>query len=290
MNEIVLLSGKGGTGKTSVAASFAVLSGRAALADADVDASNLSLLLEPRVRRKEIYRAGMEAVVCVEECGACTVCLGICRFNAFRPAGTHTRPAFQVDPFLCEGCGRCVEECPRGIIEMRERTVGEWMESDTRAGPLVHARLEPAGENSGKLASLVKREARRVAEARGLGLLLVDGPPGVGCPAIAALSGASLALFVVEPTVSGLHDFERAAELARHFNVPAALCVNKWDINAETAEALEEKARGMNVRPLGRVRYDPAVTAAMRRGKTVVEEESGAAGDIRELWRKVTAV
>jgi len=173
---------------------------------------------------------------------------------------------------------------------MRERTVGEWMESDTRAGPLVHARLEPAGENSGKLASLVKREARRVAEARGLGLLLVDGPPGVGCPAIAALSGASLALFVVEPTVSGLHDFERAAELARHFNVPAALCVNKWDINAETAEALEEKARGMNVRPLGRVRYDPAVTAAMRRGKTVVEEESGAAGDIRELWRKVTAV
>ncbi|MBK8575980.1 MAG: 4Fe-4S binding protein [Elusimicrobia bacterium] len=289
MNEIVILSGKGGTGKTSVAASFAVLSKRAALADADVDASNLSLLLDPRVRRKEVYRAGLEAVVRLEECGDCAVCAGVCRFNALRPSDTHTRPAFQVDSFLCEGCGRCVPMCPRGIIEMRERTVGEWMESDTRAGPLVHARLEPAGENSGKLASLVKREARRVAAERGLGLLLVDGPPGVGCSAIAALSGASLVLFVAEPTVSGLHDFERAADLARHFTVPAALCVNKWDIHPVAADSLEAKARKMNVRPLQRVRYDPSVVSAQRRGKTVVEEDSAAAQDVRDLWREVTA-
>lgn len=284
MRELAVLSGKGGTGKTSVMASFAVLAGEAVLADADVDASNLSLLLAPSVRARGLFHAGSLAVIDPDRCDGCAACREACRFGAITRGSGDAGAAFSVDPLSCEGCEVCVGRCPRGAISVQRRLAGEWFESETRAGLMVHARLEPPGENSGKLASFVKARARRLAKERGSAWVLVDGPPGVGCPAIAALSGATETLLVAEPTVSGLHDFERVAQLAAHFRVSAALCVNKWDINPDAALRLEENARRMRVRPIGRVRMDPAVTAAQRRGRAVVEEDSPAAREIRRLW------
>ena len=240
MKEIVVVSGKGGTGKTSVTASLAVLAERPVLADCDVDASDLYLVLAPRILERHEFFGGRKAVVREADCLGCGDCRRRCRFGAVArrdrsPAGQ----VFAVDPFSCEGCGVCVRFCPASAIDFPERSCGEWMVSATRCGPMVHARLGIAAENSGKLVSTVRREARRVAEAEGRSLIVVDGPPGIGCPVIASLTGASLVLAVTEPTLSGEHDLARVLDLARHFGIPSAVCVNKWDINPEAAVGIE---------------------------------------------------
>jgi MinD superfamily P-loop ATPase len=288
MRELVVVSGKGGTGKTSLTASFAALAGRSVIADCDVDAADLHLVLAPRVKLRKEFRAGYEAVINPDLCTACGLCREVCRFDAVRvDAEGSGKPRFSVDTTACEGCGVCVRSCAEGAIDFPERVSGEWYVSDTRCGPMVHARLGIAAENSGKLVSLVRRQAREIAEREGQELLLVDGPPGIGCPVIASLTGTSAVLVVTEPTLSGEHDLERVLRLARHFEVPAAVCVNKWDLNPEMTARIERGASELGAWTAGRVRYDPGVTAAQIQGKTVVEIDAPSGNDIRNLWNAI---
>lgn len=288
MKEWVVISGKGGTGKTSLTASFAALAPNAVLADCDVDAADLHLILAPEIRRRTEFRSGHRASIRAETCIGCGRCAALCRFDAivesFRPSdGART---FAVDSGSCEGCGVCVWNCPAQAIDFEEQACGEWFVSDTRHGPLVHARLYPGAENSGKLVHLVREQARELAKRENRDPVLVDGPPGTGCPVIAALTNASGVLVVTEPTVSGAHDLARVLELTGHFNVPAAVCINKWDIHPDQADRIEAAARAAGATPVGRVRYDKAATAAQRQGLAVVEAgASPLADDIRAVWK-----
>ena len=289
IQECVIISGKGGTGKTSVTASFAALSaGRAVLADCDVDAADLHLVLTPKIVAKTDFRSGNEAVIRSEACTGCGTCAELCRFDAIhyvkRPFG---KALYEVDPVACEGCGVCVRFCPAKAIDFPERLCGVWMLSETRCGPMVHARLGAAAENSGKLVATVRQEARRVAKERGLPLIITDGPPGIGCPVIASVTGADRVLVVTEPTVSGEHDLARVLQLARHFEVPTFVCVNKWDINPAMTERIEQAALKAGATVAGRIRYDRAVTAAQRAEQAVVETDAPSAEDVRNVWRQM---
>lgn len=282
IRELVVLSGKGGTGKTSVTASLAVLAGRSVLADCDVDAADLHLLLTPAVRQRTLFLSGHEAIVRQQDCTGCGLCQELCRFDAIRSIDGR----YRVDPVGCEGCGVCYHFCPVKAIDFPERPCGEWMISETRCGPMVHAQLGVAAENSGKLVSTVREQAQAVAMEQQIPLILSDGPPGIGCPVIASLSGVSLALVVTEPTVSGLHDLQRVLALARHFSVPAAVCVNKWDINPQQTERIEAAARSAGAEVTGRIRYDRLVTQAQLQQKAIVELDSAAGNDIRTIWQQ----
>jgi MinD superfamily P-loop ATPase len=288
MKELVVISGKGGTGKTSVAASFAVLADRPVVADCDVDAADLHLVLSPRIKESHEFRSGREAVIREADCTGCGVCLSHCRFDAVKAGGSPSgEMRFSIDPISCEGCGVCVRFCPEGAIDFPERLCGEWMISETRCGPMVHARLGVAAENSGKLVSTVRREARRIAGEQGRSLIIVDGPPGIGCPVIASVTGATQVLVVTEPTVSGEHDLVRVLALARHFGIPASVCVNKWDINPEMTARIEDGARKAGALTAGRIRYDRSVTLAQMQGKAAVEIDAPSAADIREIWQRL---
>lgn len=286
VQELVIISGKGGTGKTSLTASFAVLADFPVLADCDVDAADLHLILAPTIRERHGFRSGNEAVIRPTECIMCGKCFDLCRFGAVIP-GSEEGEAYGIDPVACEGCGVCVRFCPAGAIDFPEALCGEWMISETRCGPMVHARLGVAAENSGKLVSLVRSEARRIAAENKHSLVIVDGPPGIGCPVIASLTGTSQALVVTEPTVSGEHDLERVLKLARHFEIPTAICVNKWDLNPVMTERIEALALRSGASIAGRIRYDNAVTSAQMLGKAVVETEAPSAADIRQVWQSL---
>jgi len=283
MEELVVISGKGGTGKTSVTASLAVLAEDPVIADCDVDAADLHLVLEPHIRESHDFRSGYEAVIRPDDCSGCGICQDLCRFEAVRRHGE----VFIVDPIACEGCGVCVHFCPDEAIDFPESLSGQWFISDTRVGPMVHAKLGVAAENSGKLVSLVRTEAKRVAHEENRKMVIVDGPPGIGCPVIAAITGASQVLVVTEPTVSGEHDLERVLGLAAHFQIPASVCVNKWDINPEMTKRIEDKALALGAELAGRIRYDRDVTRAQIENKAVVEIDAPSAEDIRQLWAKL---
>lgn len=286
MKEIVIISGKGGTGKTSLTASFASLAPKAVLADCDVDAADLHLILAPHIVHKADFISGHEAVIRQDDCIKCGECKTLCRFEAVYLVEGDGR--YEIDSAGCEGCGVCVHFCPTRAIDFPERVCGEWFISDTRFGPMVHARLGIAGENSGKLVSLVRREAKRLALERSADLLLVDGPPGIGCPVIASITGVDQVVVITEPTLSGKHDLERVLKLARHFKVPASVCVNKWDINPETTEQIEEESRRSGASVLGRIPYDRAVTAAQIAEQSVVEHSNGPASKaIRSIWAQM---
>jgi MinD superfamily P-loop ATPase len=291
VKELAVVSGKGGTGKTSIVASFAVLSRNSVLADCDVDAADLHLVLEPRVLGRHPFTGGKRARVEPGFCTACGQCKELCRFGAILGPGNGTaEKMFRVDPVACEGCGVCAWFCPERAIELGPVVNGEWFLSETRCGPMVHARLGIAEENSGKLVSIVRTNAKRIAEERGLDQVLIDGSPGVGCPVISSVTGATLVLAVTEPTLSGLHDLERVAELTRHFGVPTLVCVNKWDLNPEVCERIETRAQESGLGLAGRVRYDRSVTQAQIRGKAVVEcGQEGCAADLRAVWTTVAA-
>lgn len=288
MKELVILSGKGGTGKTSLTASFALLAQRPVVADCDVDAADLHLVLAPELQEKHDFYSGHEAVIRADECTGCGDCLKLCRFNAITQEQHADGAAVCViDPTACEGCGVCAWFCPQGAIDFPDRLCGEWMVSEAASGPMVHARLGVAAENSGKLVTTVRQQARRIAEAHGHDLILVDGPPGIGCPVIAAVTGATAVLVVTEPSVAGEHDLERVLALTRHFGISASVCINKWDINPAMSERIEDKARQAGARVLGRVRYDPQVTQAQLQERTVIETEAPSAEDIRTIWQQL---
>lgn len=288
MKEIVVVSGKEGTGKTSVLASFAALAEKAVMADCDVDAADLHLVLTPEIERREEFRSGRQAVIRGEDCNGCGACLEQCRFDSVKRDGRAAgEAAFSIDPTACEGCGVCVRFCPTKAIEFPERSCGEWYVSRTRFGPMVHARLGIAAENSGKLVTLVRRNAREIAMRDERDLLLVDGPPGIGCPVIASITGASGVLVVTEPTLSGEHDLERLLVLSRQLEVPVAVCVNKWDLNPEIAARIEDHAAAQGAAVMGRVRYDHSVTAAQIQTEAVVELGGPSAVDVKKLWDAV---
>ena len=282
IREIVIVSGKGGTGKTSLAAAFAALAKNGILCDADVDAADLHLLMQPEVKERTDFMGGSKAVINPDLCTGCGTCLTLCRFDAISDR-------YEVDPIRCEGCGVCVDFCPEQAIDFPVQRCGEWYISATRFGPMVHARLGIAEENSGRLVSLVRKETRQLAEERGLDLILTDGPPGIGCPVIAAIGGATALVIVVEPTVSGIHDMERVVDLAAHFRVPGLVIVNKYDLNVEMTEAIEKLAVQRNLVVLGRVPFDPVFTRSMVQGQTLFEygAETPTRQVVRDIWAKI---
>ncbi len=287
VHEILVISGKGGTGKTSITAALAVLEPGAVVADCDVDASDLDLVLSPNVLRTVEFYSGRGAVVRPDACTGCGVCHELCRFGAIVPPKTGDVSPFLVDSAMCEGCGVCVAFCPEKAIDFPEQHAGTWFVSDTRRGPMVHARLGVAAENSGKLVSTVRIEAQKLAKGTGLGLVLIDGPPGIGCPVIASLTGASLALVVTEPTLSGLHDLKRVLSLAQHFGVATMVAVNKWDLNEDMTNRIEKRAVESGAALAGRIRYDTSVTTAQNRGLSIVEMDSVAGEDVARMWKQV---
>jgi MinD superfamily P-loop ATPase len=288
LRELVVISGKGGTGKTSIVASFVALADSAAVADCDVDAADLHLVLGPTVRQRWPFSGGTTAVIDTERCTGCAACAEHCRFDAVRTSADGAASTYEIDPISCEGCGVCVDACPEGAAVLVATTNGEWFVSETRHGPMVHARLGIAQENSGKLVSLVRREAKAVAQSKRCELLICDGSPGIGCPVIASIAGARMVLVVTEPTLSGLHDLQRVAELCRQFNIKAGVCINKADINPEVAAEIEADAVRWGMPLLGRIRYDESVTTAQVKRLAVVENGDGpAAMDIRALWERV---
>lgn len=278
MKQMTILSGKGGTGKTTVAACFAALSENAVFADCDVDASNLHLLLNPEVKETVEFKGLKQAVIDPERCTRCGLCVELCRFDAIED--------YRVDPIHCEGCKVCVVNCPAEAIDFVDRVCGHAYISETRYGPMSHARLTPGMENSGKLVTLVRRNAQRLAEDNGCDLVLVDGPPGIGCPAIASLSNVEASLIVVEPTLSGIHDLKRALELLRHFEVEPMVCVNKYDLNTDNTDEITGYCEENDIAMVGCVPFDPEVTKAMVQGMPVVEyrPESPASAAIVKAW------
>ena len=282
IREIVIVSGKGGTGKTSLAAAFAALAKNGILCDADVDAADLHLLMQPEVKKRTDFMGGSKAVINPDLCTGCGTCRTLCRFDAISDR-------YEVDPIRCEGCGVCVDFCPEQAIDFPVQRCGEWYISATRFGPMVHARLGIAEENSGRLVSLVRKETRQLAEERGLDLILTDGPPGIGCPVIAAIGGATALVIVVEPTVSGIHDMERVVDLAAHFRVPGMVIVNKYDLNVEMTETIEKLAVQRNLVVLGRVPFDPVFTRSMVQGQTLFEygAETPTRQVVRDIWAKI---
>ena len=291
--ELVVISGKGGTGKTSIVASFAALTAKTVLADCDVDAADLHLVLDPKIVRRESFSGGKRARIKPGHCTACGKCEDLCRFDAIYfdgPGNGRVDKTFRIDPIACEGCGVCVWFCAENAIDFAPAVNGEWYVSETRHGPMVHAKLGIAEENSGKLVSTVRQEAAKLAEQRGADLVLIDGSPGIGCAVIASITGADLVLIVTEPTVSGLHDLDRVAALTRHFTIPALVCVNKWDLNPQLASQIEQQAQRHGLAVAGRVRYDRAVTDAQIRKQAVVEyQKNGCAQDVRAIWAAVSA-
>ena len=281
MKELVIISGKGGTGKTCLTAAFASLDGNKVLCDADVDAADLHLITAPTIKEKLDFQGGHTAIIQKEKCTVCGLCQDLCRWDAISDD-------FEVDSIACEGCGVCVYFCPEKAIDFPINTCGEWFISETNFGPMVHARLGIAEENSGKLVSLVRREAKKLAEEKNLDLILTDGPPGVGCPVIAAVGGASGVLIVTEPTVSGKHDMERVVRLAAHFNIPAMICINKFDLNKDLTRDIENFAEKMGLPCLGLIPFDPIFTKAMVQGQTIFEYnmESEAGKAVKQTWEK----
>ena len=281
MKEVVVLSGKGGTGKTSIVASFAALAQSKVLADCDVDAADLYLLLQPQIKQEHEFWSGQTAYIDNEKCNECGLCQEVCRFGAIQN--------YAVDPISCEGCGFCSQICPVDAITMSENMSGHWFVSETRYGPLVHARLGIAQENSGRLVALVRQNAKHIAEEENLSYIIVDGPPGIGCAVISSLSGADLALLVTEPTLSGMHDLDRIIELCRHFGIPALACINKYDINEENSRQIESYCANQKVEVVSLIPFDNVVTEALVNGLPVVEFSDGRVKqEIENLWQSVS--
>jgi MinD superfamily P-loop ATPase len=290
--QLVVLSGKGGTGKTSITAALAHLAMAseptipAVMVDADVDAANLSLLLQPDYIERHEFWGGSLAEIDPLRCQACGACVDVCRYDAVKPG-----LVFAIDPTACDGCAACVYACPEQAIRMVQQLEGEWFHSQTRFGPLFHAELIPGRENSGKLVTLVKQNARLLASDQHKPLVIIDGPPGIGCPVISASAGADLALLVTEPGVSGQHDLQRALGMLQHFKVRALLVINKADLYPQGCAELYQYAEQNQVEILGEVPFDPTIVAAMTQGQpiTAYQPQAAAAQALRVIWEKLAA-
>lgn len=286
MKELVIISGKGGTGKTSITAAICTLAENKVMVDCDVDAADMHLILNPEVQKTVEFYSGKQAEINPDICVQCGRCIEVCKFDAISED-------FVVDEIKCEGCGACYFNCPMkedGAMKFEEVKSGEWFESNTRFGKLIHAKLGIAEENSGKLVSEIRNHARLVANRNKNDLIIVDGSPGIGCPVIASISGANLVLIVTEPTMSGLHDAKRVLELTKHFKIPASVCINKCDISDDLTTEMEEFCSENNIELLGKIPYSKEFTKAMIKSETVIENspESEVSKEIKAIWQKIS--
>jgi len=280
MKHIVVISGKGGTGKTTLTASFCALADKPVIIDCDVDAADMHLLMHPQIRQREDFSGGKYAVIDSAKCISCGKCREVCRFDAISPD-------FKADMFSCEGCELCSRICPANAIQMTDRLSGKWFVSDTKYGTLVHAELGIGEENSGKLVSKVKQAAFDIANDTGAKWVIADGPPGTGCPVMASLSGANLAIIVTEPTLSAMHDMKRAIETASHFNIPSAVIVNKWDLNEDNTAEIERFCAEAKITALGRISFKQAASEAVSAGVPLVEYGNDQmTKEIKAIWEK----
>ena len=283
MKQIVVISGKGGTGKSVITASFASLAKNKVMADCDVDAADLYLLLHPVVKETHQFSGGKTAFIEESRCSQCGECQEVCRFEAI--------DNYVVDPISCEGCGICFYICPEKAIKMVDNLSGKWFVSETKYGPFVHAKLGIAEDNSGKLVTLVRQNAKLIAEKEKRDFVIIDGPPGIGCPVIASLSGVDIALIVTEPTLSGIHDLERVAGVAHHFGIKGAVCINKYDLNLIMTQRIEEYCRNNNIELVGKIPFDISVTEALVRGLPIVEYSNNqVTNEIKNLWEKIPEI
>jgi MinD superfamily P-loop ATPase len=284
MKQITLISGKGGTGKTVISGCFAALAQDKIMADCDVDAADLHLLLHPQIKEKHEFKAGSKAILDEEKCILCGSCIQVCRFSAIY----EEEDKIVIDPVACEGCGVCALDCPEQAIQMQENISGEWYISNTKFGPLVHAQLGIAEENTGKLVTLVRQNARTIAQKNGLNLIVIDGPPGIGCPVIAAITGVDLVIVVTEPTLSGIADLERVLNLTNHFGIETVILINKYDINYENTEKIESFCQKKNIEILSKIPFDNSFTQAMVQKKTIIEYNSPSiTPKIKEIWQRI---
>ena len=287
MKQILVISGKGGTGKTVITASFAALSKNKVMADCDVDAADLHLLLHPEIKEKHNFEGGKTAVIDEEKCIGCGKCQEVCRFEAVREEGDK----FKIDPLACEGCGACTLVCPENAIILKAENVGHWFISETKYGPLVHAKLGIAQENSGRLVSLVREKSMDIALKKGVDYVIIDGPPGIGCPVIASISGVDLALIVIEPTLSGMHDAQRAINVAKHFGIKTAVCINKNDLNPKNSETIKKDCLKSDVPVIGEIPFDKIVPESLVHEKLIVEyKDCRVSSEIKNLWNKITEI
>jgi MinD superfamily P-loop ATPase len=264
MKQLVVISGKGGTGKTVVTGALAALAQNKVLVDCDVDAADLHLLLQPTVKETHDFKSGRTAVIDPGLCNHCDKCREVCRFGAI--TSDH-----KIEHFSCEGCALCHHLCPAQAIRMTENLAGQWFVSETRYGPFVHAKLGIAEENSGKLVARIRQVARDLAKKETLDWIIIDGPPGIGCPVIASLTGVDQALIVTEPTLSGLHDASRVIDLAGHFKVPVSLVINKYDLNLEISGQIERYCLDQGIPVIGKLPFNREVVDSMIQGKTIIE-------------------
>ncbi len=286
MNEVVIISGKGGTGKTSLTASFAYLNkNKAIFCDLDVDAPDLHLILQPDYNTKIPFYAGHEAIIRENDCISCGTCEQICSFQAIQKISD----TYKVNPIHCEGCKVCVEFCPKNAIDFPQSHCGEWYKSSSKVGTIIHAQLFPGQENSGLLVARLKKEARLLAQEKKLDLILCDGAPGIGCPVIASLSQTNLAVIITEPTPSGVHDLFRIEKLCKHFRVPIAVIINKYDINEKYSDTISEFCKENNHILLAKLPHDKVFTSAMIAQQSVTEftPESEPAKAIAQAWQTI---
>jgi len=287
MREILVISGKGGTGKTSLTAAFAHLADNHVICDLDVDAPDLHLLLKPDLRQAHDFYAGFEARIEPDKCEGCDTCRQMCQFDAVR-AGD---PCPTIDPLKCEGCKVCVQFCPADAIAFTSRHCGTWYVSNSRFGTMVHAQLFPGQENSGRLVALLRQKAKELAKAGGQQLILSDGPPGIGCPVISSLSGVHLAVIVTEPTPSGLHDMARITDLCGHFRIPVAVIINKCDLNEQVAGSIQAECRQKGFALVAQLPHDPDFVHAMVREQTLTEfTSSDTVQRIKQAWDQIVAL
>jgi MinD superfamily P-loop ATPase len=286
--EIVLLSGKGGTGKTSITACFAALARDTVFADCDVDAADLHLLLSPEIYRHENFTSGAKAEISCERCTACGLCNKLCHFSAVEVAGN----LYRIDKYACEGCGLCAEACPAKAITINPSENNQIFFSHCRFGPLIHGKLGIAEENSGKLVAKIRQYAKETAvncEAR---YIIIDGPPGIGCPVISSVAGSSLVVAITEPTLSGLHDLQRLIGMIERFRVPVQVIINKCDLNLEMTGTLENNLKSEGIPVLGKIPFDDIMICALLEGKTMIEAEPHGkiSNELNKIWTTLTSL
>lgn len=286
--EIVILSGKGGTGKTCVAASFASMAENAVLTDCDVDAADLHLILTPEIYHSEAFASGSKAVIDPKKCTACGLCMDLCRFNAIQ----FKDEFFVTDEYACEGCGLCREVCPEEAIDIREYEHNNIYLADCRFGPMIYGKLGIAEENSGKLVARIRQYAKETARKNNAAYIITDGPPGIGCPVISSITGADMVVAVTEPTLSGWHDLKRLIELVNRFHTPLCVIINKYDLNRDITDMIVNNLKEKAIKVTGKIPYDETMLHAQLEGKTINEFDPQGlpSKELRKIWNTMKSV
>jgi len=285
MNEIAILSGKGGTGKTSLSAAFATINKDMVVADCDVDAANLHLILLPEKETEEKFITGYKAVINYNTCTHCGLCARYCRFGAI----SIINGKVTITETSCDGCKLCYRICPSQSVQMIKSDNSRWFAGSYRNGKMVYARLAPGEENSGKLVNIVRERARKIAENSGIDTIIIDGPPGTGCPVISSVTGAQTAIIVAEPSNSGFHDMKRIIELTINFKIKTYVVINKFDLNTDISVEIEKWCSANTIKVLGNIPFDAQVVEAMVNCKSIIEwkPDSEASMKIKEIWNKI---